>query len=105
MPTKNIGPNSVKKKDRCARTGLTFILIGRRVHSAVREKKQKEDDRVKNNPKIGETHEDHPDKKAAGCLTRHVRDKPAELAVDSTETLLKLFGKDGGAFLREAEPR
>lgn len=56
------------------------------------------------NPKLGEVSDDSSKSKVKD-LGSKVRDKPVEAAEQSLEVLLRMFGKDGGAYLRKDEQR
>lgn len=79
---------------------------GRKKAHHVKQKKEKDDHRKKHNPKIGEVGEgDGDEEEEPHCFWIHARDKPGRIALDSTETVLKLFGKDGGAYMRTNHQR
>jgi hypothetical protein len=78
---------------------------GKKKANATKEKKEKDDHRKKHNPKIGETQDE-----TTGLLSLEGGAKAGieigtKVAERSTETLLKMFGQDGGAYLRTGDQR
>lgn len=73
-----------------------------------KDKKEKEDERKKNNPKLGEANggkgkiKVDPSLSGAAAI---VTDAPAVVAENSVEFMLKMFGKDGGAYMRKGSQR
>jgi len=74
---------------------------------AKKEKQEKEESRKRDNPKIGEA----PAKKdkalggVGGAVLNNANDAAAAAAEQSVEVMLKLFGKDGGAYMRDSSQR
>jgi hypothetical protein len=80
---------------------------GRKKAKGHKDKKDKEDKRKKENPKIG----DNPPKKdkalkgAKGAVVNNVNEAGTKVAEQGVEVMLKMFGKDGGAYLRDSSQR
>ena len=80
---------------------------GRAKANEKKKKQEQEESRKRNNPKIGEA----PAKKdkalggVGGAVLNNANDTAAAAAEQSVEVLLKLFGKDGGAYLRDSSQR
>jgi hypothetical protein len=78
---------------------------GRKKAKIIDEKNAKEADRKKNNPKIGEVATGG---ETSGLLEGGVgaaNEAAAKAAQGSTEMMLKMFGKDGGAYMRTGDQR
>ena len=80
---------------------------GRKKAKAKKEKTEKDEQRKRNNPKIGEA---APKKDKAiggvhGKVLNNANDAASAAAEQGVEVMLKLFGKDGGAYLRDSSQR
>ena len=80
---------------------------GRKKAKANKEKKDKHEKRKAENPKIGEgkPKKDKALKGAKGAVVNNANDATAAVAEQGVEVMLKMFGKEGGAYLRDGSQR
>jgi hypothetical protein len=81
---------------------------GRRKAKAVEEQKEKDEHRKKHNPQIGEATAGEGDGEESSLLGKGIgkaNEKAAAAAAGSTEMMLKMFGKDEGAYMRTGDQR
>ena len=96
-----IDPETATKEQNEAASKIQAVHRGRKGRKkAKKKKKEKEDEeeRKRDNPKLG----DHKHKKGKGGA---LVDKGAELGEHSLEFMLKMFGNEGGAYLRKGSQR